>query len=344
MTSSKSTALDNGRATIFDVAEMAGVSIKTVSRVVNKEPNVREKTREKVLAAVDKLGYRPNAAARGLSSKRSYVIGLIYENPDEFSYTKDVLNGVLKVCEEHGYTLLLRPLTLSTGQLIEQVKQFLTEANVSGVVLPPPIGDQIDVLDILEDRHIPYVTITPREPRAGVVSIDCDDQSATQQLTRFLINQGHMRIGFITGHPDHVASAKRLAGYESALAEAQIPVDPQLIEQGYFDFKSGRDATAQLMRLDQPPSAIVASNDNMAAGVMFEMKERGLAVPDDLAVVGFDDTPVASQIWPPLTTVRQPIEAMARTATEHLIAALAQSSAPPAPETFDCEVVIRGTT
>ena len=284
MTTSK-TALVNDRATIFDVAEMAGVSIKTVSRVVNKEPNVREKTRDKVLAAVEKLGYRPNVAARGLSSKRSYVVGLIYENPDEFSYTKDVLNGALKVCEEHGYTLLLRPLTLPSAQLTEQVRQFLTEANVSGVVLPPPIGDQINVLELLEEMDIPYVTITPRQPRRGLVNIDCNDQSATHQLTRFLISEGHTRIGFITGHPDHVASAKRLAGYESALAEAQIPLDTQLIEQGYFDFNSGREGTVRLMQLEQPPSAIVASNDNMAAGVMFEMKERGLAVPEDLAVV-----------------------------------------------------------
>jgi LacI family transcriptional regulator len=329
------------KVTIFDVAERASVSIKTVSRVVNREPNVRDETREKVLRAIADLDYRPNAAARGLSSKRSYVIGLIYENADEFSYMKDVLNGALKVCEASGFSLLLRPLTLPNPLLKNQVKQFLVEANIAGVVLPPPIGDIEDVRTTLKEVGVPYTTISPKREGAEVASVHCNDERATFALTEFLLAQGHERIGFIKGHPDHVASQDRLRGYQLALRAHGVKTTAKLVKQGYFDFDSGRQAAGKLLDLNEPPSAILASSDDMAAGAIFEARERKLSIPEDVSIVGFDDTPVASRLWPPLTTVRQPIMEMAESATGLLIKHLQGEEIRNPDSAFDCELVIR---
>ena len=332
----------SAKATIFDVASRAGVSIKTVSRVVNNEPNVRDKTREKVSAAIAELDYRPNAAARGLSSQRSFVVGLIYENPDEFSYVKDVLNGALGACEAAGYTLILRPVAIAKNDnLAAQVKQFIDEAAIGGVVLPAPIGDVTEVLEVLREANVPIATITPMTSPDDVLSVHCDDEQATALLTEYLIDRGHQSIGFIKGHPAHAASDKRLAGYKKALKSASIEFSSKLVRQGYFDFKSGRSATAKLLEAQQPPTAIIASNDDMAAGAIFEARERGLDIPKQLAIVGFDDTHVASHVWPQLTTARQPIEEMARVATNLLIQRLSGRDVESPSELFGCEVIIR---
>ena len=331
-------------ATIFDVAQAAGVSIKTVSRVVNDEPNVREKTREKVLKAIAKLDYRPNAAARGLSSKRSYVIGLIYENAHEFSYMKHILDGALAVCEDRGYTLLLRPLTLPNENLIGQIRTFVTETRVDGVVLPAPMGDVDGVVDVLTDLDLPFAAISPRNPKKNWISIFCEEAQASRELVEYLIEQGHERIGFVAGHPDHLASEERLKGYRDALEQAKLSIDQTLVVDGLFTFPSGQKAGAELFDLEEPPTAIVASSDDMAAGVAFEAQERGLKIPGDVSLVGFDDTPIASQLWPPLTTVRQPIAEMSSAATRHLIRRIQGQEEGPAEAPFKCEVVLRQST
>ncbi len=329
------------QVTIFDVAERAGVSIKTVSRVINNEPNVREGTRSKVLTAIDALNYRPNSAARGLSSARSYVIGLIYENPDEFSYVKDVLNGALAECEAQGYALLLRPITLPNARVAELVRAFAVQTRMDGVVLPAPVGDIDEVVQVLTDLKIEYATITPKNPRAQAINIFCDDASASREVVEYLVELGHECIGFVKGHPDHRASEDRYRGYRDALEAAGLKSDADLVRQGYFTFESGRQAARELLALTQPPSAIVASNDDMAAGVLFEARERGLAVPEALSIVGFDDTPVASHTWPPLTTVRQPIVEMAQTATGLLIRRLRGEDVAGPEAAFHCDVVVR---
>ena len=334
----------NTKATIFDVAERAGVSIKTVSRVVNNEPNVRERTRNRVLQSVRELSYQPNAAARELSGKRSRVIGLIYENAQEFGYLNDVFNGALGICEPAGYSLLLRPLTLPDSKITEHIRQFAINARLEGIVLPAPMGDLPEVLALLREMRIPFAAITPREPAPDEINILCNDEAASFSLTELLIGQGHQAIGFIKGHPDHGASAKRFAGYRHALKKNRLAYAAPLVRQGYFDFDSGRIAAGKLLDLAEPPSAILASNDDMAAGAIFEARERGLTIPGDLSVAGFDDTRFSSRIWPPLTTVRQPITRMAETAAGLLIDKL-NGSATKAPEApFECEVVIREST
>ncbi len=336
--------LERTKTTIFDVARHADVSIKTVSRVVNNEPNVRPQTRDKVLRSVRELRYLPNAAARELGGKRSRVIGLIYENAQEFSYLNDLFNGALRICEPAGYTLLLRPLTLPDPEIIEHIRHFARNARVEGFVLPAPLGDLPEVSALLREMGTPFAAITPRAPAADEINILCNDEAATFALAELLIGQGHRTIGFIKGHPDHGASAKRFAGYCRALKQHRLPHAARLVRQGYFDFDSGRIAASALLDLPEPPSAILASNDDMAAGVIFEARGRGLNVPGELSIAGFDDTRFSSRIWPPLTTVRQPIMKMAETAAGLLIDKLdgAAAAAPAAP--FECEVVIREST
>lgn len=332
-----------GKATIFDVAEQAGVSIKTVSRVVNDEPNVRQHTRAKVLEVVNRLRYRPNAAARSLSRQRSWVLGLVYESPDEFSYMKDVLDGALSACEERDYSLLLRPLTLPGSELPEQVERFVTQAQVEGVILPAPMGDLSELVRVLRRMEVPFAAITPKAPVVGQVNVLCEDEAASFSLTEFLIQRGHRAIGFIKGDPGHGATDKRFAGYRRALVEHGIRYAERFVRQGYFDFDSGKAAAAELLALPEPPTAIIGSNDDMAAGVLLEARQRSLAIPTDLSVAGFDDTPLASRLWPPLTTIRQPIREMARTAALCLMERLSgQPTQPPA--SFGCELVIREST
>jgi LacI family transcriptional regulator len=333
-----------GKSTIFDVASAAGVSIKTVSRVVNNEPNVRVKTREKVLTAIQELNYQPNSAARGLSGKRSYVIGLVYENPHEFSYVGDVLNGAIEACESEGYALLLRPITLPAENVAESVRQFVTQTRVDGLVLPAPICDSEEVLALLEELNIPFAMLSPKNPRAHAISILCEEEQASFELTEYVIKQGHKRIGFVKGHPDHGASEKRYNGYRRALKANRITYDSSLVSQGYFDFESGRKAARKLLALAERPTVILSSNDDMAAGVLYEARETGCQVPEDLSIVGFDDTPLASHLWPPLTTVRQPIRRMADSATRLLIKKLRGDEVIDLPELFHCEVIIRGST
>jgi len=335
---------DKGNATIFNVAEAAGVSIKTVSRVMNREPNVRENTREKVQAAIKKLGYQPNTAARLLSGRRSYSIGLIYEVPEEFSYLGDVLGGAHQGCESEGYSLLLRPLSLPNDDIVSSIEHFINQTKVDGLLLPAPLADLPEVLKLLKKLSLPHAAISPRGESSKGISIHCRDEDASCKLTEFLIGQGHSKIAFIKGKQDHGASHKRYDGYCAALKAHNIKYRPAYVKQGHFDFESGKKAAKKLFSLDDPPTAIVASNDDMAAGVIFEARELGYDIPRDCSVVGFDDTRLAAHTWPPLTTVRQPIADMANQASRLLIKAVRGEKVPEAVPPFDCKLVIRGST
>lgn len=331
-------------ATIKDVASLARVSIKTVSRVVNKEANVQDQTRQRVLEAVAELNYQPNTAARGLSGKRSYCLGLLYENARESGYFKDVLNGALRTSAAEGYGLLLRPFTLPSESLAADARQFVLQTRVDGILLTAPLSDYTDVTAVLDELHIPYVQMTPRNSRPGVPNILCNDAEASCAVTEYVMSLGHQRIGFIKGHPEHRAAVERLAGYRLALQKAQLKYEPSLVRPGYFDFESGKKAARALLRLTSPPTAIIASNDDMAAGVVYEAHELGLAIPGQLSVVGFDDTPTASHIWPPLTTVRQPIDAMAAQAIWLLTKTIRGQQLPEVTQPFECQLVLRAST
>jgi len=306
------------KATIDNVAALAGVSIKTVSRVVNKEPNVRQGTRDKVLKAIAELDYRPNLSARSLAGNRSFVVGLLYDNPSA-NYVIDVQDGVLSVCRAQGYDVLIHPCDHRDPDIGRELRDLIRQTRVDGLILTPPLSDVEAVLEVLKVAGVPFVRIAPTLNKAICPYVETNDEEAAYDMTCQLIAQGHQRIGFVRGHPDHKAVGRRYEGYRAALVENDIPIEKALVVQGYNSFESGEEAGQLLLDLPERPSAIFASNDDMAAGIMMVAHQRGIRIPQALSVAGFDDTPVAHQIWPSLTTVRQPIQAMAQKATELLL-------------------------
>jgi len=315
----------SGRARIEDVAEAAGVSMKTVSRVLNQEPNVREETRRKVEAAVAKLQYRPNPSARSLAGQRSYVVALIYDNPSS-NYLMEVQGGVLDACRASHYNLVLGPVSYDHPDCIAHITDLIEHTRSDGLVLTPPLTDDVKLLSHLDEMGVPFASISPRTHR-GRIGVTLDEHGAVFEMVSHLISLGHTRIGHIKGHPDHGASEWRHAGYREALKHAGIAYDTRLVIKGEFSYDSGVRGGDRLLDLEDPPTAIFAANDDTAAGVIRAASKRGLVVPDDLSVCGFDDTPISRQIYPQITTVRQPTREMGRVATLELLKAIRDPNA-----------------
>ncbi len=305
------------RARIEDVAAAAGVSIKTVSRVMNREPNVRPETRDRVMQAAEALRYTPHVSARSLAGSRSFNIALVYNNPSD-NYIMGVISGVLDACACEQYHLMLSPAALEPESLLASVDELMARSRPDGLILTPPLTDAPELLDRLTGLEIPFARISPKQARDGV-SVAMDEPRAAEQMVEHLVALGHRRIAHIVGHPAHGASGWRLEGYRSGLARAGIRFDPALVVQGAFSFESGVIAAKQLLDLDPLPTAIFAANDDMAAGVLYVAHERGLRLPQDLSVCGFDDTPIARQLFPSLTTIHQPTREMGRIVTQALL-------------------------
>ncbi|MEP6786434.1 MAG: LacI family DNA-binding transcriptional regulator [Sphingomonadales bacterium] len=305
------------RNTISDVARAAGVSIKTVSRVLNKERYVRSDTREKVEAAMAAMAFSPSLAARTLAGKRSHQIALIYDNHSPY-YIHAIQEGVWARCREGGVRLLAQPADVASPTIAAEVGGLIDETHVDGIILSSPVTDCPAVLAELERRKIPFVRISPGTNHALTSSVFMDDVGAADDMTTHLINTGHRMIGFIMGHPNHMASEQRLFGYRRALDRSGIAYEPGLVRPGEFDFASGAKAAEELLALPNRPTAIFASNDDMAAGVLTVAHARGIAIPAELSVAGFDDTPLAQLVWPPLTTIRQPTRDLAHAAASLL--------------------------
>ena len=327
------------RATIRDVAAQAQVSIKTVSRVFNKEPFVKSSTRERVLDAAKALNFEPHPLARALVTRRTRSLGLLYENPAEFSYVQKVLDGVFDACLSQGYSLLLRPCPERVPS--SDVRQFVRQTRVDGVVLLATLGDRPDIIEMLRELGTPMAQVSPGKAVSDAVAVNPRDQEACALLTEHVLSHGHSRIGFIEGDPGHGASHKRLHGFLETLQSHSRQPDRRLIAPGRFTFDSGRRAAHELLRERPRPTAIIAGNDDMAAGAIVAARELGLEVPADLSIVGFDDSPVASHTWPPLTTMRQPINRMASAAATCLIDRVTGKAQESNHHEFDCELVMR---
>lgn len=308
------------RVRIEEVAEAAGVSIKTVSRVLNREPNVREHTRERVLVAVDRLKYTPHFSARSLAGNKSFLVALLYNNPSA-SYMMEVMEGVLEGCERHQYNMMLWPLDLDGNKNVAEVEALIARSQPDGLVLTPPITDSPELLARLAELGTPYASISPKDPQ-GCTGVAMDETRAAFEMVTHLVSLGHRRIAHIIGHPAHGASGWRLAGYRQGLENGGIEFDPSLVVAGEFSFESGVSGAAKLLDLPQRPTAVFAANDDMAAGVITVALERNLRVPEDLSVCGFDDTPMSRHIFPALTTVHQPTHEMGRLATQELLASI----------------------
>jgi LacI family transcriptional regulator len=305
-----------GTNTIEDVARAAGVSAMTVSRVMNGGRNVRESTRAAVLAAVANLNYSPNTAARSLAAGAGDHIGLLYANPSA-AYLSQFLIGALEAARRAGCHLVIESCESETAdEQAEVTRRFATNV-VQGVILPPPLSESRPIMSELAAIGIPVVTVAMGEPQEDSLNVRINDFEAAAEMTRYLLGLGHRDIAFIKGHPNHIASHERERGFRAALDEAGLA--PAALEQGYFSYRSGLAASERLLALRPAPTAIFASNDDMAAAAVSVAHRRGLAVPGDLSVVGFDDTSLATTIWPELTTVRQPISAMAEAALELLL-------------------------
>jgi len=305
------------RVRIEDVAKVAGVSMKTVSRVLNHEPNVSERTRLRVQSAVDKLQYRPLPSARILAGRRSYLVAMLFDNPSN-NYLMEIEMGVLDACKSQHYHLMLAPVDYDSRSAVAEVEALVIQLQVDGLVLTPPITDDPLVIARLRELEIPYSSVSAKEENRGI-GVMLDERGAVRAMLAHLVGQGHRRIAHITGHPAHGASEWRMAGYRDALEEAGLPYDPSLVVGGEFSYDSGYEATLRLLALPQRPTAIFAANDDMAAGAICAIGEHGLSVPADISVCGFDDTPIARQIYPTLTTIRQPMREMGRLAALELL-------------------------
>lgn len=306
------------RASIYDVAAQAGVSIKTVSRVVNNKPNISDETRARVLAVAKALSYRPNIHARGLASEHSLLIGVIFDNPCA-SYVSRVQLGALRECRQRGYHLVVEAFDAHSAELAAAMTALLEQSALHGVILTPPLCDHPEVLAVLKDAAIPCVLIAPTVPSASIAHVRIDEVKAGLDMTAYLIALGHRRIGFIKGDPAHGAAKARFDGYRAGLAAAGIAFAPELCVDGDFTYQSGIAAAEQLLALTPRPTAIFSSNDYMAAGVLAASQRFKLRVPEDLSIAGFDDSEIAQIVWPRLTTCRQPIAEMAAAAVSWLI-------------------------
>lgn len=328
-------------ASIYDVAKKAGVSIKTVSRVVNRQSNVSEETRARVLEAVKSLSYRPNVFARGLASEHSFLIGLLYDNPTG-SYIPAVQIGVVERCRDEGYHLIVEQLDIQAPNLEQTVYSLVVESTLHGVILTPPVCDMPAVIAALERAHTPYVRIAPEKHLPAAADIGIDDRKAAYDMTAYLIGLGHRRIGFIKGKPDHGAAMARFEGYRTALAQAGIPFVEELCVQGFFSYQSGMQACERLLTLKKRPTAIFAANDDMAAAVLATSQRFSLKVPQQLSVAGFDDSQVAQVVWPRLTTCRQPLREMAATAVSILVQRTAKDGG--VERRLEHELIVREST
>ncbi len=318
--------------------------MKTVSRVLNEEPNVTDKTRKRVQAAAAELRYRPNLSARGLASSRRYLLALLYDNPSA-EYIAKIQAGATEACRKRGFHLVVEPVRVPNGEISTELEVLLQRLPVDGVILTPPLTEMPALMDVFDVVNIPYVPIAPSEQtmKRGP-SVAMDDTAAAQEMTQYLISIGHKDIGFIIGATNHAASALRKQGFVSAMAAAGLPVAQGRMLQGDFSFASGK-ACAQKM-LDGPsrPSAIFASNDDMAAGVIAVAGKMKISVPGDLSVAGFDDTALAAVLWPPLTTIRQPIHEMGARAARLLINGVTKLDEDIPTLMLDHNIIVRAST
>ncbi len=307
------------RSTIFDVAKLAGVSIKTVSRVVNREPNVRSSTRERVENAIAELKYRPDQSARNLASHRSHLIGLVYDDPAAYEmptggYVLDLQQGALKACRSVLSELLIHPCDFRKKNVGSELKSLIEQTRLAGIILAAPLSNIPKIVRAIEATGTPLVRLSPGTETGKRPSVTTNDREVCAEMTRYLAGLGHKRIAFIKGDPDHRAVANRFFGYQDGLRESGLDFDEQLVAAGDNSFGSGAACAEQLLKQKRPPTAIFAANDDMAAGVIRTASRLGIEIPGQLSVAGFDDIAIARQIDPALTTVRQPLVQMAERA------------------------------
>ena len=324
------TGLEGGRkrATINDIARLAGVSKKTVSRVINQSPFVRDETRERIEAVIAEWGYAPDPQARGLAFRRSFLIGMIYDNPNP-QYVVNMQLGLLDGIRGSGFELVVHPCDRSSPTFLQDVRTFVERQKLFGVVLPPSVSEDERVAKLLREIGCEYIRIASVELDKPEHMIVGHDRLGGEAMGAHLVELGHRHIGFITGLPSFRSSHERRGGFEDALNKAGVALNDDYVVQGAYTFESGLACGEALLARTPRPTAIFAGNDEMAAGVLQAARRAGLEVPADLTVVGFDDFQIAQAVWPPLTTIHIPTREVGRIAAEKLIGAAAREKRDP---------------
>lgn len=336
---------------MIDVAKSAGVSIKTVSRVLNNEPHVRNNIREKVLIAVKELGYIPSASARHLRSNRSYTLHIISHTLNS-NFVNAIQSGALLTSQKHGYKLVLSLLEISSENTSDKTAKWcknLVDTNKpDGIILIPPYNNDEIINDTFTKLNIPIIRIGPNDIADNNKTILIDDFAAAKDIVNHLISLGHERIAFVRGLEDQDATHKRFKGYKSALEGANIEFDDSLVFLGEFDFVSGMIAGDKILDLPSRPSSVFAANDDMAAGVLVSALKRNIKIPEQLSIAGFDDSELAEKMWPQITTVRQPIFEFGKRAAEILISKNGNNQKPtsdkPKIERLNYKLILRNST
>ena len=315
--------------TIKHVAAEAGVSLQTVSRVINNEPNVRPVVQERVHAAVAKLGYVPSLAARRMGGSRSYLLLALndrdrtiegWRSGEGTDWVDQMLLGGMLKSAESGYRMIFELVDTHSTQVEREVQGAISALHPDGVILTPPHSDNPLITELLVKQGLPFARIGSVTPGDGF-AIAMDDGKAAEVATDHLLDLGHTRVAFITGSDEYALSAARLEGYQRAIANRGLPADDSLIGRGDFTHDSGVAAMKGLLDLTSPPTGVVASNDQMALAALRVASQRGLSVPHDLSIVSFDDTPIVKFSHPALTAITQPIAAMTAAAANLLIRA-----------------------
>jgi LacI family transcriptional regulator len=328
----------NSRVTIFDVASEAGVSYGTVSRVINNNPHVKAETRQRILDTMDHLGYVVNRQARSLAGGRAQMIGLLV--PDlETSYIGEIMRGIDTVLEIMQYDIVLYTTHRQKTKEARYVAA-VTQGMVDGLLLVLPRHPK-DFFETLRQRHFPYVLIDHQGIDEKGPAVCSTNRKGAYKATEYLIKLGHRQIGFISGWMGLGCSRERLAGYKEALKAYHIPVDENLIYKGEFRQSSGFEGTRAFLKQTNPPTAIFASNDVMAMGVIEAARMHGLQIPEDMSVLGFDDIPMAANLHPKLTTVRQPLEKMGRLAAKMLLDLIYEPQEEPLHIELPTELIVR---
>jgi LacI family transcriptional regulator len=321
--------------TIKHVAADAGVSLQTVSRVINNEPNVRPEMKERVQASIDMLGYVPSIAAQRMSGSRSYLILAINDRDRTIAdwrarqgtdwVDQMLLGGMLK-CAEHGYRMIFELVDTHSDHVERELLGAIAALQPDGIILTPPHSDNPQIVALLDAQKIPFVRIGSIQNGAGI-PVSMDDEGSARQATQYLIDRGHRRIGFISGSNEYALSGWRVDGWRAALNAAGLATEG-LLAEGDFSYGSGETAARRLLESADRPTAIIASNDQMALATLEVARSQGIAVPQDLSLVSFDNTPLVHFTQPPLTAVDQPIAATTSKAVELIIAAQKGEAAP----------------
>lgn len=341
-----------GAVTIKHVAAEAGVSVQTVSRVINNGPNVTPRARSLVSAAIAKLGYVPSLAARRLGGSRSYLILALNDMQPTIEgwksrrgndWVDQMLLGGMLTCSDHGYRMLFELVDSHSPDLERQVQGALSAVSPDGVILTPPHSEDRRIIDILLNNGVPFARLGSKSQGEGY-AIFMDDAAAARSATNHLLEFGHRRIAFITGNPEYVASADRLTGYREAMGAAGVEIGKGWIQEGDFSFESGLAAMTALQKLEPPVTAVIASSDEMALGVLQSAARCGVRIPKDLSLVSFDDTPAVRLSVPHITAIQQPIAPMTSTAAELLIDHKANHGRAAARHVLPFDLIVRDST